>query len=95
MMVADAVFISRQQMAAMNVGAGDELGGQGLIDWSRHLRYQLWWLPHLIWSVPLGGAVWVSIATASAPEATKGDQAERADTLQLPDRVAITMGAGE
>ena len=63
------------------MGAGDELGGQVLIDWSRHLRNQLWWLPHLAWSVMLvvllGGAVWVNIATASAPAATKGNQAVR------------------
>jgi hypothetical protein len=48
------------------MGALDELGSRGLIDWSRavvdglalqicqgHLRYQLWWLPRLTWSVML------------------------------------------
>jgi hypothetical protein len=44
------------------MGAVDELGSRGLIDWSRavvdglarhichgHLRYQLWWLPRMTW----------------------------------------------
>jgi hypothetical protein len=49
------------------MGALDELGSRGLIDWSRtvvdglgrqrcrgHLRYQLRWLARLTWSMLLG-----------------------------------------
>jgi hypothetical protein len=74
------------------VGILDGLGSRGLIDWSRvvvdglagqicqgRLRYQLWWLPRLIWSVMLVVLV-VLLAVRSgwalppvpAAEATKG-----------------------
>jgi hypothetical protein len=53
------------------MGALDELGSRGLIDWTRtvvdglgrrrchgQLRYQLWWLARLTWSVLLGVCWW-------------------------------------
>jgi hypothetical protein len=42
----------------------------------RHLRYQLWWLPRLTWSVMLvvllGGVVWMGAATAPGQRLLSG-----------------------
>jgi hypothetical protein len=86
------------------MGALDELGSRGLIDWTRtvvdglgrrrchgQLRYQLWWLARLTWSVLLGvcwwsygaGWFWMNAATVPAPQATTWTKAELAFTRQV------------
>jgi hypothetical protein len=96
------------------MGARDELSSQGLIDWSRavvdglarqichgHLRYKLWWLPRVTWSVMVV-VCWLSCWAARSGWALpprlghrhRVDQADAPFRLQLPSTVVIIVCAG-